>query len=293
MSVELNAHNLLYLVCLVKQQHLPEQALTNIYLFNSQSCESIFRDARSFSSTFSTMVNFTVRNFIRRSQKLSVLNELKHNQLEEHLCFPVHHKHKRENLVKLSHQPDDIDISDIEQIISEAYDQAMDMVTHSALLNELIQCNINSFDDLSKFTFDEMNKRSRMTNLSSQISNDLTEEPESDEDDDDDDSIGDHKLDQTTDEDPCDSQNDDSSDDDTMLTSKKSNFDGIKIRDRINLSLEHSYFKIKLNDKVKYLHKQSACWLLSNNITKLSSDRLSRVAQQTAKGARDDDDTDH
>ena len=177
------------------------------------------------------MINFTVRNFIRRSQKLSVLNELKHNQLEEHLCFPVHHKHKRENLVKLSHQPDYIDISNIEQIISEAYDQAMGMVEHSTLLNELIQCNINSCDDLSKFTFDEMNKRSRMTNLSSQISNDLTEEPESDEDDDDD-SIRDHKLDQTTDEDPSDSQNHDSSDDEAVLTSKKSNFDGIQIRDR-------------------------------------------------------------
>ena len=281
------------MVCLVKQQHLPEQALTNIHLFNSQSCESIFRDARSFSSTFSTMVNFTVRNFIRRSQKLSVLNELKNNQRDEQLCFPVHHKHKRENLEKLSHQPDRIDVSDIEQIISEAYYQAMDMVKHSTLLNELIQCNINSFDDLSKFTFDEMNRRSRMTNLSSQISNDLTEESESDEDDDDDDdSIGDHKLDQTTDEDPFDSQNDDSSDNEAVLTSTKSNFDGIKIRDRINPALEHSYFKIKLNDKVKYLHKQSACWLLSNNITKLFSNRLSRIAQQTAKGARDDDDTD-
>ena len=292
MSVELNAHNLLYMVCLVKQQHLPKQALANIHLFNSQSCESLFRDARSFSSTFSTMVNFTVRNFIRRSQKLSVLNELKHNQLQENLCFPIHHKHKRENLVKLSHQPDDIDISDIEQLISEAYDQAMDMVKHSTLVNEFIRCNISSFDDLSKFTLDEMNKRSRMTNLSSQTSNGLTEEPESDEHDDDDDSIGDQRLDRTTDEDSSDPENDDSSDDEAVLTSQKSNFDEIKIRDHINPSLAHSYFKIKLNDKVKYLHKQSACWLLSNNITKLSSDRLSRVAQQTAKGARDDDDTD-
>lgn len=124
-----------------------------------------------------------------------------------------------------------------------------------------------------------------MTNLSSQTSNDLTEEPESDEDDDDD-SIGDHTLDQATDEDPSDSQNDDSSDDEAVLNSTKSTFDGIKICDRINPSLEHSYYKIK------YLHKQSACWLLSSNITKLSSDRLSRVVQQTTKVARNDDDTD-
>lgn len=155
MSVELDAHNLLYIVCLVKQEHLPKQTVTNIHLFNSQSCESIFRDARSLSGTFSTMVNFSVRSSIRRLQKLSVLNELKHNQLEENLRFPVHHKHKRENLVELSHQPDDIDITDIDQIISEAYDQAKDMVKHSTVLNKLSQCNIDGFNDLSQFTFEE------------------------------------------------------------------------------------------------------------------------------------------
>ena len=109
-----------------------------------------------------------MRSFIRRSQKLSVINELKHNQVEENLRFPVHHKHKRENLVKLLEQPDDIDISDIEQLISEAYDDAIDMVKHSKISNEFIQCDIHSLEDVSNFTFHEMNRRSRMTNLSSQ-----------------------------------------------------------------------------------------------------------------------------
>jgi len=70
LSVELNAHNLLYLVLLVKQKHLPKQALNNIHLFNSQACESLFRDARSLTGTFSTKVNFSVKNFLRRSQKI-------------------------------------------------------------------------------------------------------------------------------------------------------------------------------------------------------------------------------
>jgi hypothetical protein len=242
LSVELNAHNLLYIVCLVKQQHLPKQTLTNIHLFNSQSCESIFRDARSLTGTFSTMVNFSVRGFTRRSQKLSILNELKHNRLEENLRFPVHHEHKRENLVKLSHQPDDMDISDIEQTISEAYEQAIDMIKHSTVLNELSQCTINSFNDLSQFTFDEMNRRSRMTNLSSQTLNDLTEESESGEDDDDD-SIEDHTLVPTNDDDSPGNQTDDSSDEEAVLNSTKSTFDGIKIRDQINPSLEHPYLR--------------------------------------------------
>ena len=83
------------------------------------------------------------------------------------------------------------------------------MVKHSTILNELIQCDIHSLEDVSNLTFDEMNRRSRMTNLSSQSSDDLIEETESD-DDDDDDSVGDDTHDQRTDADSSDPQNDDS-----------------------------------------------------------------------------------
>ncbi|CAF4542676.1 unnamed protein product, partial [Rotaria sp. Silwood2] len=74
----------------LKQQYLPKQALINIHLFNSQGCESFFRDARSLSGSFSTMVNFTIRNFIRRSQKLSILNQFKYEQSEHnHFLHPT------------------------------------------------------------------------------------------------------------------------------------------------------------------------------------------------------------
>lgn len=79
MSVELNAHNLLYLVFLVKQKQLPKQALMNVHLFNSQACESIFRDARSLiGGTFSSRINLTVKGFIQRSRKLCILNQMKY-----------------------------------------------------------------------------------------------------------------------------------------------------------------------------------------------------------------------
>ncbi|CAF1928949.1 unnamed protein product [Rotaria magnacalcarata] len=81
LSVEINAQMLLYLVVLVKEKQLPKEAL-NIYLFNSQSCESMFRNARALSGVFSTIVNFTVSDFLRRSQKLSLLNQIKHEQID-------------------------------------------------------------------------------------------------------------------------------------------------------------------------------------------------------------------
>jgi hypothetical protein len=46
--------------------------------------------------------------------------------------------------------------------------------------------------------------------------------------------------------------------------------------------VEDSYFKVKINDETKYIHKQSGCWLLIDEKTKLLNDRLLR-AQQIGK----------
>ena len=278
-SAELNAHNLLYLVLLVKQKHLPKQVMLNIHLFNSQACESLFRDARSLSSTFSTRVNFTVKNFIRRSQKLSILNQIKYNQSEKDLSFPIHHKHKREHSFASSYQLDEIDTLDIEQLISNAYDQALHIVKHSKMLDVLKQYNINSLNGVSEFIFNILNKNSRMINYSWRTENNTIEEFGLDEENEDNNN---DEQDQSIDETSFDLQNEDVNDDEVIINSTKSSFNGIRIVDQINPILRQSYFKVKINENIKYLHKQSACWLLSNEITKLSSDRLSRVKQQTA-----------
>ncbi|CAF4633583.1 unnamed protein product [Rotaria magnacalcarata] len=259
-SVEMNAHNLLYLVLLVKQGHLPKQTLINLHLFNSQPCESLFRDARSLSSTFSTVVNFTVKDFIRRSQKLSILNQFRYNQLEKDLSFPIHHKHKREHLLPSSHQLDEIDTLDVQQLISIAYDQALHLVKHSKLLDTLNEHKINCLNGLKNNTSEEFGL---------------------DEENDDNDVVN-YAPDRLIDEIPFDPQNDNVSDDESILNSTKSDFNGIRIVDNINPTLRQSYFKVKINNNIKYLHKQSACWLQSNHIAKLSSDRLSRVMQQTS-----------
>jgi hypothetical protein len=76
----------------MKKQRLSKQSLVNIYLFNSQACESLSRDARSLGSTFSTMVSLD-------------------------LSFLIQHKHKREYSSILPNQLDEIDSLDIKQII--------------------------------------------------------------------------------------------------------------------------------------------------------------------------------
>ncbi|CAF4626489.1 unnamed protein product, partial [Rotaria socialis] len=245
-SIELNAHNLLYLVLLVKQQDLSKQTLINIHLFNSQPCESLFRDARSLSSTFSTLANFAVKDFIGRSQKISILNQLKHNQSEKDLSVPIPHKYKREYSLISSHRLDEIDTLDIEQVI----------------LNVIL------------------NKNSRMINYSFPTENNTAEEFGLYEENDDNDVVN-YAAGQPIDEILFDFQQDVvSSDDYDILNSTKSDFNGINIVDKINPALTQSYFKTKINGNIKYLHAQPACWLQPNQITKLSSDRLSRVMQQ-------------
>ena len=267
----------------MKQKHLPRQALINVHLFNSQPCESIFRDARSLSGTFSTRINFTVKSFIRRSQKISILNQMKHNQSENGLSFPVHHKHKRESILSSSYQLDEIDSLDVEQLISNAYDQAKRIVKHSKMLDTLSQCNINSLNDLSTYVFNTLQKNSRMTNYSLPAANNIDDEFRLDEENDDNDAEN-YTQDRSIDESLSNLQNNPVSDDEEdILNSTRSDFNGIRVVDNINPDFRQSYFKVKINENIKYLHKQSACWLLSNNVTKLSSDRLSRVRQQTAE----------
>jgi hypothetical protein len=127
-----------------------------------------------------------------------------------------------------------------------------------------------------------LNKNSRMINYSFRTENNTTEEFGLDEENDDH-NVTNYAPDQLIDVILFDPQNDAISDDDeNILNSTKSDFNGIRIVDNINPALRQSYFKVKINGNIKYLHKQSACWLQSNQITKLSSDRLSRVMQQTS-----------
>ncbi|CAF1133516.1 unnamed protein product [Didymodactylos carnosus] len=148
LSVELNAHNLLYMILLVKQRQLPKEAL-NVYLFNSQHCESMFRNTRSLSGTYSTILNFTVADFLRRSQKISVLNRIKCEQLSqqddnERLSFPIHHKHNHDNHPSSIQNLDDIDQLDIEKIISDAFNQALQLTERlqiSKLLKNMTSLN--------------------------------------------------------------------------------------------------------------------------------------------------------
>jgi len=135
-SIEINAHTLLSVVLLVCQHDLPESALS-ITSFNSQTCENIFRLTRSMSGTFSSNVNFTVDQFLRRAGKLSVLQDIeRQSEYDESECclkFPKHHKrcHKKTTPLtdRLQVSTNILTENTIEKTISRAFDDAYEMLS--------------------------------------------------------------------------------------------------------------------------------------------------------------------
>lgn len=141
------------------------------------------------------------------------------------------------------------------------------MVRPTGILNVLKRHNLMNFHEMNKFIRDHLNKSSLMFNYS------FVEKPEYDDEEDE------STIDEQHDDIISLDLNDDPYQTEELFNSTKSNFDRIKIMDDINPMLEPSFFRIKINEKIKYLHKQSACWLLRKQVTKLSNDRLSRVMQ--------------
>ncbi|CAF0834903.1 unnamed protein product [Rotaria sordida] len=70
---------------------------------------------------------------------------------------------------------------------------------------------------------------------------------------------------------------DDDSLSDHLVSASTVRFQGMRVFDSINPTLAKSYFIVNINDTRKYLHKQTAAWLLSKDKPTLSSDRLKRV----------------
>lgn len=83
--VELNAHGLIQLMVYLKETDRSHLFLPE--LFSSQPCESTFRQFRSLSSTYSTVINCTVKEAASRISKIQLQNQIM-NALSKNFVFP-------------------------------------------------------------------------------------------------------------------------------------------------------------------------------------------------------------
>ncbi|CAF3986089.1 unnamed protein product [Rotaria sp. Silwood2] len=167
LSIEINAHCLIYIYLLIEQKFVPESLADSIHIFSSQPCESVFRDARALSGVYSTQINFTMKQFLKRVNKLNALTELKQLELTnkiEKIYFPIHHKIKRltnQSGLNITDEITDFNSSNIEKIIVQAYEAAQDMAVSVGMSKDLIKYDLFDMEQSSQLA----EKLLRLNNL--------------------------------------------------------------------------------------------------------------------------------
>ncbi|CAF1921905.1 unnamed protein product [Rotaria magnacalcarata] len=269
----------------VIKKRLPIDAL-NTFGFNSQICENTLRIARSLSGAFSSITNFSVKSFMKRCEKISIVNSIKSrgSQTGQYsFQFPQHHKNDKEAYDYSINNIKELNLTenDIEKIINRAFESAKHYVAMVNMTQLLKSKNIYSLPELSQFI------KTILSKSSSKIV-DYTEDDDSnydsddDEFEDDDDGLAafddeDQMLSNTFDEDE--EEEEDNITANYFSNVSRQNFKGCRIFDKIDPQQINKYFRISVDSSVKYIHKQSACWLLSTSKNRLSSDRLERVKE--------------
>jgi hypothetical protein len=177
---------------------------------------------------------------------------------------------------------DDINQLDIEKIISDAFDQALQLTERLEISKLLKEHDVFELYSLSKYVFQQLNSSPKMFDYSTQTINDDSNESnlEDEEENNNSDIINNLHDDEKVNDDIVVDQEDD---DDYSMTTIKANSNGIKIFHQTESHRRAAYFTVKINDHRKYIHKQSASWLLTDKNIRLSNDRLSRVIQTSSK----------
>jgi hypothetical protein len=268
----MNAHTMTYITLLVITNQLPPETL-RIWLFSSQTCESTFRAARSISGPFSSVVNFSVADFLRRAEKLSVLQPIK-SEAESDPSFPFrfprHHKQPKlgRNFTAGVRISKSFSSNEIEQIVQCAFTDACALVAPLGINTLDKNGNPITLDEVSIIIKAHSEKTTKINDNSQQEASDSSSES----DDEASDCEAEHGA-------TSSDSNNDQEESDSECLSNVSNceFRGMRIYDTIKPSLAQSYFKVSINGQTKFLHKQTACWLLMHDKSTLSSDRTRRV----------------
>ena len=126
--IELNAHSLIIFIHTLRDFIHKGSDYFLPWLLGSQPCESTFRAARSMPGTFSTIVNFSLLEFLQRLHQLQIQLQLETERSEIGIIYPRVEKH----LTKIWHKEEkekvslsDISDDDIAAILKVAKEEAV------------------------------------------------------------------------------------------------------------------------------------------------------------------------
>lgn len=137
--IELNAHSLIQIMLYLKENNMEHLFMPTLY--SSQQCESTFRQLRSFSSTFSTVTNCTVKGALSRINRIQYLNEVRHLTK---FCYP--RLANQNDTVQQHKLPSQQEISDV---IARCKSDAINMAAKFGLISKkstkaATTCNIKT-----------------------------------------------------------------------------------------------------------------------------------------------------
>lgn len=138
---------------------------------------------------------------------------------------------------------------------------------------------LNDLNELSSFVFRYLTTKSKTVDYSTlhdETSRDGSSDDDSSDDENDNQDISNDNI-NTLDESDDDLTRFDDNYDVTETTKKE--FCGMRIVDDVQLPSKHHYFEVIIDDKKKFIHKQTTANILTNDKNYLSSDRLLRVKQ--------------
>ena len=94
MCVELNAHALIIFIVTLRDKNQSASFLP--WLLGSQCCEKTFRAAQSMTSTFSTIINFSMLGLLRRLHRLEIQIQLESEENSE-VVYPRTEQHRKKD----------------------------------------------------------------------------------------------------------------------------------------------------------------------------------------------------
>jgi hypothetical protein len=209
------------------------------------------------SGPFSSIVNFSVHQFLQRAKKLSYLHSIKcqnnSGSSNNGFLFPRHHKLSKAfdskqmpSLVSSSTIP--LTVEEIENTILRAYSDVCRLV-----------CDMNMYQQDQLLPLEKMSKLANLQLMKSCIVDySCPDKYDSDFHSDSDDSSSEEDEEITENgTDNEDSVNDDDDDNlsDHLVNVSTTTFQGMRVFDSINPTLAKSYFIVNINGTRKYLHK--------------------------------------
>lgn len=253
--VELNGHTLVKQILKARND---ENYSFMPHKQGSQPCEGIFRQVRSMSSTFSTVVNCSMIDIIRRIRKIQLQSDIMHD-FRGQIKFPRLECKDRQDATAMHLLPDEQDI--IHLIEKAKSDLIIDMSSLDIDTSKLdFKCQVQPTKFHSEFHYEDIDAA------------------DSDDDDDLDEFVLNDK----------DVENDDVNEAEELakdlhtiagLTGELIMRDYSTLKTKVD---ENGPFAVVVDSTgmEKVVRKSSICWLLSNDKYKLSSDRLQRVMKK-------------